>query len=29
LAERFTKQKISMNINDFRNECVILSIPPS
>jgi hypothetical protein len=29
LAERFIKQKISKNINDFRNDCVILSIPPS
>jgi hypothetical protein len=29
LAERFMKQQINKNMNDFRNECVILSIPPS
>jgi hypothetical protein len=29
LAERFIKQQINKNMNDFRNDCVILSIPPS
>jgi hypothetical protein len=29
LAERFIKQKISKNINDFRNDCLILTIPLS